>query len=102
MALNAASAVAFNGATVSSTEQTMTDLGFTDAELSEADIAFITVDGADVRFTYDGTTPTGSVGHLLSNSDKWIVMGNDNIRNLQFIRADSTDAYVAVTLEGYS
>ena len=87
--------------TVSNTALTMTTMGFTASQLSQAKRALITVStAAGVRMTYDGTTPTAALGHLLIGTVASIyIEGNLNIRNLQFIRATGADSEVAITLE---
>lgn len=94
-------AYAFNDDSVGATARTMLNFGFTDAELEKADFCYISVDGANVRFRYDGTAPTTSVGHYLANGERWVMYGQQNIAALQFIAISGT-AYVAITLESFA
>jgi hypothetical protein len=78
------------------------DFGFTDAELEAADYAVITAFAASVVVTTDATTPTATLGTFIGVEDPVTVSGNQNINNLQFIRAGSTDATVSISLYKYS
>jgi hypothetical protein len=79
------------------------DFGFTAAQLKKAERAFITAIGAAVRYRWDGTDPTQTLGHMLPEdaSPPMEVLGNTNIINLSFIRdtGAATDATVLITLE---
>jgi hypothetical protein len=101
MAISTSTAFAYNSATISNTAQTMLVVGFSAAEIDRADVAYITVDTQAVRYRYDGSAPTAADGHQLDAGDKWLLVGNQNIRNLQFIRAGSSDGFVAITLESF-
>lgn len=61
--------------------------------------AVITIELAQIRYTYDGTTPTSSVGHLCNPFDVITLIGSDNITNFRAIRAGSTNATIKVTYE---
>ena len=102
MAISTTTAVAYDDATVSNTALTMTAIGFSAANIDKADKAVISADAQPVRFRYDGGVPTAAVGLYLAVGDKWVVEGNQNIRNLQFIRATGTDGFVAITLESFN
>lgn len=65
----------------------------------KAQVAFITVEGAQIRFRYDGTDPTSSEGHLFSPGDVLELIGFENIENFKAIRVGSTDATLRVTYE---
>jgi hypothetical protein len=102
MPISTSTAFAYNSATISTTAQDVSDVGFTDAQIDRADVAYITVDTQAVRFRYDGSAPTAAEGHQLDAGDKWLLVGNQNIRNLQFIRAGASDGFVAITLESFN
>lgn len=52
---------------------------------------YITVETADIRMTFDGTTPTTTattaVGHLVTYGSNFIIKGWENIRNFRCINA---------------
>lgn len=100
-AIQTTKVLAFASGTISSTAVTMTGLGFTAEQLRRSSMAFISIDTNALRFRYDGTAPTASVGHMLQigGLSAWIIEGAENIAKLQFIRV-SSDATVQVTLEG--
>ena len=88
-----------NTDTVSSTARTMTDVGFSAAELNQAERAVITITGDAMRWTHDGTAPTAALGaYLAANSSPLVISGNANVRRLRFIRV-TTDVALLVILE---
>lgn len=92
-------ALAFGTQTVSTTAlslEAFTD--FTQAQVDRANRIIVTVETNSIRYRYDGTAPTTSVGHLLTAGTRLELVGNDNIQKLQVIRA-SADGTVMVTLE---
>lgn len=99
MAINATKAIAHQSVAVSSTAKALTDLGFTQAQIDRSSRARITADTNPLRMTYDGTTPTASIGHYLPVGAGTEVVGDANIANLKFIRAGASDGAVSVTLE---
>ena len=62
-----------------------------------AERAFFTVETAAIRYTIDGTTPTTTVGHLLSSGDIVLIDGYENIANFRAIRTGGTSASIKVT-----
>jgi len=65
----------------------------------KAQVAFITVEDAQIRFRYDGTDPTSSEGHIADVGDVIKIEGYDNIANFKAIRTGSSDATIRVTYE---
>lgn len=91
--------IGFDSATISSSSQTLVDVGFTLAQILRASEAFITVETNSIRIRYDGTAPTTTEGHLLTAGSSLTLVGNQQIRNLKMIAA-AADGAVKVTLEG--
>lgn len=58
---------------------------------------FVSIENARIRFRFDGVNPTSSVGHILVPSQTFIFEGYFQLKNLQMIRADNSDATVQVT-----
>lgn len=85
--------------TVSSTALDLTDIGtaLTTGVVADADAAHISVFTDAIRYTYDGTTPTSSVGHLLAANGEVILVGRSNVAALQMIRVTG-DVTVFITL----
>ena len=83
--------------TVSTTALTLITLGFTADQVAEADAAHITVEGNDIRYTYDGTTPEAAVGHPVAAGGERLVRGGILVTALQFIRV-SADATINISL----
>lgn len=88
-------------ATVSSAAKTLLGLGFSQAEIDRADLAYITPTTAGVRALWSGSTPTTSFGHLIASGGTESVVGNSNLQNLALIREAAADSAVTVTLETY-
>jgi len=67
---------------------------------SGAKLAHLSVEGAAIRYTEEGTTPTGSVGHFAGDGADFNVLGRNNIERFRMIRDASADATVTVTYYG--
>lgn len=65
-----------------------------------AQVAFITVEDANIRYTYDGTTPSATVGHLLTDGSALTLTGHHDISTFKAFRAAGVDAEIRVTYEG--
>lgn len=61
-----------------------------------AEIVLITVETDSIRWTVDGTTPTGANGHLSQAGDVIELVGINSIRAFLAIRV-TTDATIQVT-----
>lgn len=70
---------------------------FTAATIVNCKAAFMTVESASIRIWMDGSTPTATEGHLISDGDPFVVRGVNNLRNFKAIRVTGTDATVMVT-----
>lgn len=99
-AFNSTRAFACKSAAVSSASKAISHADFTwgTSDLSLAAQATITAHTQAVVFTYDGSTPTATHGHVLPANGTVSIQGNTNIQALKFIR-QSADATVSVTLE---
>lgn len=98
MAIAAARAYAVVVATITDTAQNLDDLGFTAAEVALADYAHISVETADIRYYYDGSTPTSSNGHLVAAGNSFVLEGRVNTGRALFIRSGGTSATAQITL----
>ena len=66
--------------------------------------ALITVEDNDMRFTVDGTTPTASIGHLMSAGQSYVVENEEGVLNFKCIDAVSganTSVRVTVFFERF-
>ena len=81
--------VGYENLTVSSSAVTFTGSTVT----ARARSAVIVCENDDVRWRADGTSPTASVGTLLRQGASFILRGESNLKNIEFIRT-STDAVV--------
>lgn len=68
-------------------------------DLGKARLVLLTVDGADVRFTLDGTAPVGTTGpgHLMHDGDGISIMSYKIMTDIRFIRDGATSAKARVT-----
>ena len=76
-----------------------TVVGFTVATIPQGCVsAHCTLTGADVRYYYDGSTPTTLLGHLLSQPASFDVVGENAIKNFKVVAVSGT-ATIVVTYE---
>jgi len=63
--------------------------------------AVFSVAGVPIRYRYDGSDPTITVGHYLAVGTTAEIWGVDNIKDIRFIRdtAAGSDATLSVTYE---
>lgn len=83
-----------------------TAVGFTTATVAPAtgrpaSRAFVTAETAQMRYTYDGTTPTSSVGHILDIGDILVVEGISNVQAFKAIRVTSTSGTIKATYDRF-
>lgn len=85
--------------TVSNTAVSITTFtGYTAATRARANKAIIGVRTNGIMLTFDGTTPTATVGIFVAANGTYQVEGQSNITALQFIREAAADAAVTITL----
>ena len=65
----------------------------------KADSAFLTLEGADIRYRYDGGNPTTSAGHLLSDSGYIVLTGQNQMEKFKAIRVGGRDGTLSITYE---
>lgn len=59
---------------------------------------YISVNGADLRYTMDGTAPVGgSIGHILYDGDSIFINGKEAAMNFKCIRNAAVDVLLAAT-----
>ena len=103
--MRAATATAFQTKTitVSGTALAISNVGFawTAGNLELADSAVITAHTSPICITWDGTTPTATVGMLIPAGATVTVLGNANVLAIKLIRQSSADAVASITLERF-
>lgn len=82
--------------TVTSTALSLTDLGFTAAQVKRARAALISVETTGVRYRFG--TPTAANGHLVNAGDGGWIQGRKALALLKFIRATGSDSTLTVSL----
>ena len=88
---------AFETLPVSNSAVGLTASTFQPSSAERAEHAFITCEG-EVRYRYDGTNPTSTVGHILQDGAFLIVKGEHQLNNIKFIRV-SADSTLQITYE---
>lgn len=61
--------------------------------------AFVTAETAQMRYTYDGTAPTSTVGHILEAGQSITVEGYTNVSAFRAIRTGGTSGALYVSFE---
>lgn len=61
--------------------------------------AFLTLNGGDIRYTYDGTTPTSSVGHILRDGGMLTLLGQNQMGAFKCIQTGSSSSEISITYE---
>lgn len=82
-----------------STAATMTTFSFTSTQTGDGKLARITAGANPIRYRYDGTAPTSTVGHYIAAYGTHEVSGQINCKNLQLI-AVGGNSVSTITLEG--
>ena len=90
-------------ATISSIAVAISAAGWswTAGDLAAADVAHVSAIAQGVSMTWDGTTPTATLGMPIPAGSTVAVEGNANIQAIQVIRSGGSDATVSITLERY-
>ena len=90
-------------ATISNSAVAVSAAGWswTAGDLAAADVAHVSAIGQGVSLTWDGTTPTATLGMPIPAGSTVAVEGNANIQAIQLIRSSGSDATVSITLERY-
>jgi len=83
---------------ISTTVVSMDALGFMQEQLRTASAAHITIEGAAIRYRYDGSPPTNLIGHPSAADSELLIDGTQNVLDLNFIRSGGSDATINITL----
>lgn len=91
---------AFEALTVTDSVQVLTPSKYGDSETSGgASEAFISNDGAEIRFRYDGGTPTSTVGHILADGGILVLKGQQQMSSFKCIRTGGVSSEISITYE---
>lgn len=91
---------AFESLTVADSVQVLTPATYKDSATSGgASEAFISNDGAEIRFRYDGGTPTSTVGHILADGGILVLKGQNQMSQFKCIRTGGVSSTISVTYE---
>lgn len=89
---------AFEELTISNTAIQLTADTFEDSD-GVAKRVVITIQDAQIRWRYDGTNPTTTVGHVSNPFDTIVLQTAGNIKNFRAIRKGSSNAELSVSYE---
>ena len=90
---------AFEQLTVTNAVQVLTPSKYKDSSTSGgASTAFVTNYGNSIRYTYDGTTPSASVGHILPDGGILVLSGQQQMATFKCFRV-SADSELTITYE---
>ncbi len=90
----------FEALTVTNSVQVLTPSKYMESNTSGgASEAFLTNYGAAIRYTYDGTTPSSTVGHVLSDGGVLVLKGQNQMASFKCFRLSSTDSEISITYE---
>ena len=83
-----------------------TAIGFTTGTIAPATgrpahRALVTLETGQIRFTYDSTTPSTTVGHLLEIGDTLVIEGISNVAAFRAIRTGATSGAIKCTFERF-
>jgi len=89
----------FETIAVSSSAVTLTASKYHPTGADKADSAFLTLEGGDIRYRYDGGDPTALVGHLLSDGGFLVLLGQNQMEKFKAIRVGGRDGSLSATYE---
>ena len=87
----------FETITVSNVAIGLTATKYAPSNGHTAEHAFVTCEG-EVRYRFDGSDPTASVGHIMQDGSFLIVKGEHQLKSIKFIRTTATST-LQVTYE---
>jgi hypothetical protein len=91
---------AYEQLTVTTSVQTLTASKYAAAQGYESGAsAFITVLGGNIRYTYDGTTPSATVGHVLMDGGILVLVGQNQMGQFKCYQYGSASSELSVTYE---
>lgn len=91
----------FEQLAVTTAVQVLTPSKYKNSETSGgASNALLSVETGDIRYTYDGTTPSGTVGHILKKNESIVLAGQNQMSQFKcFQESASVGSTITVTYE---
>jgi hypothetical protein len=89
---------AYEQLTVTTAVQVLTPSKYAEVKGGATD-AFLTLNGGNVRYTYDGTTPSGTVGHVLLDGGILVLKGQNQMSNFKCYQTGSAGSEISVSYE---
>ena len=92
--------IAFEQLSVTTSVQTLTPSKYQPSNVSGgASEAFLTLESGDIRYTYDGTTPSSTVGHLLKDGGVLVLKGQQQMSTFKCYQTGASGSTITVTYE---
>lgn len=89
----------FEALTVGSGTQVLTPSKYKESTtIGGASSAFLTNSGASIRYRYDGTAPSATVGHILADGGILVLNGQNQMANFKCTRV-SSDSEISISYE---
>lgn len=90
----------FEALTVADSVQVLSPSKYKDSVTSGgASDAFITNDGAEIRYRYDSGSPSSTVGHILADGGILVLKGQNQMAAFKCIRTGSVSSEISITYE---
>jgi hypothetical protein len=86
--------------TVTTGVQVLTPAKYTaQSGFAGASEAFLTLNGGNIRYKYNGGTPSSTEGHVLLDGGILVLKGQQQMKDFKCIRTGSADSEISVTYE---
>lgn len=89
----------FETVTVAAVAIGLTAATYAPASGENAEEAFITLALGTLRYRYDGTDPSATVGHVLTDGGSIVLKGQNQMSQFKAIRTTATSGVLSVTYE---
>jgi len=90
----------FEQLTVTSAVQVLTPAKYTaQGGFTGASEAFLTLNGGNIRYKYEGGTPSSTEGHLLTDGGMLVLKGQQQMKDFKCIKTGASDSEISITYE---
>lgn len=87
---------------IAATAEALSGVSELDLRRHKANMVWLTVEGADLRYAWDGTSPTSGIGHLLPEGQPLLIEGQRRILNFRMLGDAAAAVTVTFTLDNTS
>lgn len=64
-----------------------------------ASSAYLSIESGSIRYTYDGTTPSATVGHLLHDGSSIVLSGQNQMAHFKCYQSGGSGSVISITYE---